>query len=272
MAGAALETLLRRDGVVVMGALGALIVLSWMALLEGAGTGMAPAAMSGWLMPFALPAAFSSPWAPFYWLVAFFMWTVMMVAMMLPSASPMVMLYAHVIRQAERHGQTHHASASVAAFASGYLTLWILFSALAVALQFGLERVGALSAMMSSRSVLLSGMLLVAAGLYQLTPLKTACLAHCRGPASFISAHWRQGVIGAWRMGVSHGVYCLGCCAALMLLLFVGGVMNLVWIAGLTLIVAIEKLAPFGAVAAKAIAVALIGGGAGLIILDVLPA
>lgn len=136
-----------------------------------------------------------------------------------------------------------------------------------VALQFGLERVGAVSAMMSSRSVLLSGMLLVAAGLYQLTPLKAACLSHCRGPVAFIAAHWRPGVVGAWRMGLSHGAYCVGCCAALMLLLFVGGVMNLVWIAGLTLLVAIEKLAPFGAVTAKLLAVLLLAGGGALLVL-----
>jgi predicted metal-binding membrane protein len=267
MAAAALETLLRRDGIVVMGALGALILLAWIALFAGAGTGMDPGAMSGWLMPFALPAASSSQWTPVYWLIAFFMWAVMMVAMMLPSASPMVLLYARVIRQAESQGKASDASASVAAFASGYLTSWILFSALAVALQFGLERVGAVSAMMNSRSFLLSGMLLIAAGLYQLTPLKAACLSHCRGPAAFIAAHWRPGVVGAWCMGLSHGAYCVGCCAALMLLLFVGGVMNLVWIAGLTLLVAIEKLAPFGAVTAKVVAVALITGGAALLVL-----
>jgi predicted metal-binding membrane protein len=266
MTGAALETLFRRDNAVVTGALGALILLAWIALLAGAGTGMDPAAMSGWLMPFALPAAFSSAWTPVYWLIAFFMWAVMMVAMMLPSASPVVLLYARVIRHAESQGNARHASASVVAFASGYLTLWILFSAFAVALQFGLEQSGVLSSMMSSRSVLLSGMLLVAAGLYQLTPLKAACLKHCRGPAAFIAAHWRPGVAGAWRMGLSHGAYCVGCCAALMLLLFVGGVMNLVWIAGLTLLVAIEKLAPRGAVTAKAIAVALIAGGAALLV------
>jgi predicted metal-binding membrane protein len=266
MGSAALETLFRRDGVIVVGALGALILLCWVALLDGAGTGMDPAAMSGWLMPFTLPPAFSSPWTPFYWLVAFFMWVVMMVAMMLPSASPMVLLYARVLRHAESAGKARHASASIVAFASGYLTLWILFSALAVALQYALEQAGALSAMMSSRSVLLSGLLLIAAGLYQLTPLKTACLRHCRAPAGFIAAHWRAGVTGAWRMGLSHGAYCVGCCLALMLLLFVGGVMNLVWIAALTLIVAVEKLAPFGALTAKLMAAALLGGGGTLLL------
>ena len=262
MSGSALEALLKHENAIVLAALLLVTLLAWIALLAGAGTGMDPAAMSGWLMPFSLPAAFSSPWTPFYWLIAFFMWAVMMVAMMLPSASPMVLLYARVVRQAERQGRVRNVSASIAAFASGYLTLWILFSGAAVIVQYVLERTAALSAMMSSRSILLSGLLLVAAGLYQLTPLKGACLRHCRGPAAFIAAHWRPGVVGAWRMGLSHGAYCVGCCAALMLLLFVGGVMNLIWIAGLTLLVAIEKLAPFGPLTARVVAVALITGGA----------
>jgi predicted metal-binding membrane protein len=118
-----------------------------------------------------------------------------------------------------------------------------------------------MSAMMSLSPPLLAGGLLIAAGLYQLTPLKTACLTHCRGPASFLAAHWRPGASGAFRMGIGHGAFCLGCCAVLMLLLFVGGVMNLVWIAGLTLLVAVEKLAPFGAALSKAMGAALIAGG-----------
>ncbi len=255
-----------REDKLVAAALAALVLLAWLATLAGAGTGMDPFAMSGLLMPFALPAAWNSDWMAAYWLIAFFMWAVMMVAMMLPSASPMILLYARVVRQAERKGSAPHASASIAAFALGYVALWSLFSLFAVAAQFGLERAGTLSAMMSSRSALFSGALLIAAGLYQLTPLKSACLNHCRGPAAFIASHWRPGVLGAFRMGLAHGAYCVGCCAALMLLLFAGGIMNLVWIAGLALLVACEKLAPFGAVAAKAIAVVLIGAGAALIV------
>jgi predicted metal-binding membrane protein len=113
----------------------------------------------------------------------------------------------------------------------------------------------------------LSGALLLAAGLYQLTPLKSVCLNHCRTPAAFIAAHWRPGVLGAWRMGLAHGLYCVGCCAALMLLLFVGGIMNLVWIAGLTLFVSLEKLAPFGAAAARATAAVFIAAGISLMVL-----
>jgi predicted metal-binding membrane protein len=260
MSGTAVERVFRHDGLVVAASLCLLTLLAWLFLLAGAGTGMDPVAMSGWRMPFQLPAQ-SSEWTALYWVDAFCMWVVMMVAMMLPSASPTLLLYARVVRHAERQGGPSRAAASIAAFASAYLGLWILFSLLAVAAQWALERLGAMSAMMSLRATALSGAVLIAAGLYQLTPFKTACLRHCRGPAQFIAAHWRSGLGGAWRMGFSHGVYCLGCCAALMLLLFVGGVMNLLWIAGLTLLLAIEKLAPFGARAAKAIAALLIAGG-----------
>ena len=211
------------------------------------------------------PAA-APPWSLTHWLIAFFMWAAMMVAMMLPSASPMVLLYARVARHAEAQGHDLRARAAIPAFASGYLAIWIFFSLLAVIAQWGLERLGALSAMMSVSAGALSGGLLIAAGLYQLTPLKATCLNHCRAPASFLAAHWRKGVGGAWRMGFVHGLYCVGCCAALMALLFVGGVMNLIWIAGLTLLVAIEKLVPFGAAAVKIVGTILIAGGAALVL------
>jgi predicted metal-binding membrane protein len=227
---------------------------------------MDPVFMSGlWLSSAAAPAA-GSGWTPGYWAIAYFMWTAMMVAMMLPSASPMVLLYARVVRQAETQGRGQKASASIAAFAGGYIALWSVFSLLAVAAQWMLERTGALSVLMNSRSLSLSGALLIAAGIYQLTPFKTACLEQCRAPAVFIAGHWRRGALGGWRMGLEHGLYCLGCCAVLMLLLFVGGIMNLVWIAELTLFIALEKLAPFGATAARAAAALLIAGGAALIV------
>jgi predicted metal-binding membrane protein len=260
-----IEVLFKREGAIVLAALLLLTLLAWLAVLAGAGTGMDPVAMSGWLLPSAAPPAFG--WTLAYWLIAFFMWTVMMVAMMLPSASPMVLLYARVMRQAKSREDSQSAAAAIAAFAGGYIALWILFSLLAVTLQWMLERTGALSTLMNSRSLLLSGALLIAAGLYQLTPLKTACLKQCRTPAFFIAMHWRPGIFGAWSMGLKHGLYCVGCCAVLMLLLFVGGIMNLVWIAGLTLFVAVEKLAPFGAAAARAAAALLIACGAALIVL-----
>jgi predicted metal-binding membrane protein len=257
-----IETLFRREDAIVLAALILLALLAWLATIAGAGTGMDPFAMSGWMTPAAPPAP-GTAWTLSYWLIVFFMWVVMMVAMMLPGAAPMVLLYARVVRKAE--GDPGTTRVRIAAFASGYLAVWILFSVLAVAVQFGLERIGVMSAMMSVGPAHLAGAFLIAAGLYQLTPLKSACLDHCRGPAAFLAAHWRAGTSGAFRMGVAHGAYCLGCCAVLMLLLFVGGVMNLVWIAGLTLLVAIEKLAPFGAVVARTMGAVLIAGGVALL-------
>jgi predicted metal-binding membrane protein len=188
-----------------------------------------------------------------------------MVAMMLPSASPMVLLYGRVVRQSERKGQITNAAGSVAAFAAGYLTLWSLFSVVAVAVQWALERSGAMNGMMALREPVIAGGLLIAVGVYQLTPLKENCLTHCRSPAAFLAAHWQPGAMGAWRMGLAHGAYCIGCCAALMLLLFVGGVMNLVWIAGLSLLVLAEKLMPRGERLRVPLGVLLIIAGAGLI-------
>ena len=264
--GTAVERLFRREDAVTVAALATLTLLCWLALLSGAGTGMDPLAMSGWLMPVMLPLEPGSAWTLTTWLIMFSMWVVMMVAMMVPSASPAVLLYARVMRHAEAKGGEFKPSAAIVAFASGYLSVWILFSLLAVLAQWGLERMGAMSAMMSLNAGAVSGWLLIAAGLYQLTPLKAACLKHCRGPAAFLAAHWRKGARGAWHMGFAHGLYCLGCCAVLMGLLFVGGVMNLIWIAGLTAVVAIEKLAPFGAAAAKVIAGVLVAGGAALVL------
>jgi predicted metal-binding membrane protein len=266
MAALALEALLRRETAIIIAALVVLTLLAWLAVLVGAGTGMDPFAMSGWFFPYGDPAAQSGTWTPSYWLISFVMWAVMMVAMMLPSTSPMVLLYASVMRQSERKGEIADASLRIAAFAGGYLSLWILFSLFAVAAQFALEQLAAMSAMMMLRSPAAAGALLIAAGVYQLTPLKDACLAHCRVPASFLAAHWRPGISGAWRMGVTHGAYCVGCCLALMLLLFVGGVMNLIWIAGLTLFVLAEKFLPQGRRLSVPTGVLLIVAGAALVV------
>ncbi len=172
------------------------------------------------------------------------MWTIMMVGMMLPSAGPTTLVYAAVARKAAREGTP---IAPTAAFVAGYLAMWTLFSLGATFAQWGLEATALLSPMMVSTSPGLGATLLAGAGLYQLTPLKDACLAHCRSPAHFIAEHWRPGTSGALRMGLEHGAYCLGCCWVLMGLLFFGGVMNLLWIAGITLFVLLEKMVPFGA-------------------------
>ena len=194
------------------------------------------------------------------------MWATMMVAMILPSAAPTILLYGRVVRRAEDMGRLKGASLSISAFASGYLALWILFSALAVTAQWSLEHSGAMTAMMVLHNTTLAGALLIAAGLCQLTPFKNACLAHCRSPVQFIAAHWRPGPWGAWRMGLDHGAYCVGCCWVLMLLLFVGSVMNLIWIAALTILVALEKLASFGERLRVGVAVLLTVAGTALMI------
>jgi predicted metal-binding membrane protein len=193
-------------------------------------------------------------WTPSNWLAVFLMWAVMMAAMMLPSASPMVFTFAGLSR---RRGEP----ARTLAFVAAYLALWIAFSAAATLLQWALQARGWLTPMIVSRSPALSAALLLIAGLFQFSPLKLSCLRACRTPLGFLMSDWRDGVFGAWRMGLRHGLYCLGCCWALMALLFVGGVMNLLWIAALTALVGIEKLAPKGEWIARALGVVMIGAG-----------
>ena len=227
-----LETLLRRDHVITLGALGSVIVVCWGYLLAGAG--MTMPAMHG--------AEMARPnWDTAYTVLMLVMWWVMMVAMMLPSAAPMVLMFCKV-----SHGSTDDDSRTVLAFVAAYLVAWGGFSMLATALQWALDSGGLLSAHMASSSRTLGGVLLLAAGLWQLTPLKHACLRHCRSPFYFFIHNWRGGSSGAFRMGLEHGLFCLGCCWVLMALLFYGGVMNLWWILGLAGYVLIEKVVPAG--------------------------
>ena len=182
------------------------------------------------------------------------MWAVMMVAMMLPSAAPAILLYATV----HRHSMGAVDTPPTAAFMSGYLFCWIGFAMLAAALQLAFA--SPMSMALDNRAA--SAALLIAAGLYQLSPLKDACLSRCRSPAEFITRHYRPGAWGAARLGLLHGAYCVGCCWLLMALLFAGGVMNLLWVAALTLLVAAEKLLPGGQWIARIAGVALIAWGA----------
>ncbi|MFN2622257.1 MAG: DUF2182 domain-containing protein [Chthoniobacterales bacterium] len=182
-----------------------------------------------------------SDWPPATLLPLFFMWVVMMTAMMLPSAMPMILTFAAVSRGRRRLG---HPYIHVSIFLLGYLAIWSFFSALAALGQWLLHRHALLSQSMVTTSAWLSGILLLAAGAFQFTALKQACLKHCRGPLEFIMTRWREGQGGALRMGLEHGAFCAGCCWALMGLLFVTGVMNIVWIVALTLLVCIEKMLP----------------------------
>jgi predicted metal-binding membrane protein len=186
------------------------------------------------------------------------MWAVMMAAMMLPSAIPLLSLYDGALR---RRGATGSAALAVYAMAGGYLLAWAGFSVAATALQRLLARAFVLNPMMEMPGRAAVGATLLLAGVWQLTPWKAACLQQCRTPLSFIMQRWRTGTSGALRMGLEHGAYCLGCCWALMLLLFAGGVMNLTIIVGLTTIVLIEKISPFGVVVSRVLGVALISAG-----------
>jgi predicted metal-binding membrane protein len=236
-----LETILRRDRLVVLAGIGTVVAVSWAWLAIGAGTGMGLLAMTsgsdmaGMVMTLAV-------WAPGYVALMFAMWWVMMAAMMLPSAAPILLLFARLNRNA--CGNRPYAPTGI--FALGYLAAWGLFSAGATLLQWGLERAGLFSPMMTTTSWRLGAAIVIAAGLWQITPLKNVCLRHCRSPLGFLMQGWRPGWLGAFRMGAEHGAFCLGCCWFLMALLFFGGVMNLFWIAGLALYVLIEKTIPLG--------------------------
>ncbi len=244
------EEALRRDRLLVVFCLLLAIVLSWSYLFSGAGMMQE---MGDMVMPMS-----TGPWTPAHAALVLVMWAVMMAAMMLPSAAPMILLYATIARRRNERGQPASASG---AFACGYLAVWAAFSLAATALQFGLERAALLSPMMESTSRVLAGAVLIGTGLYQWMPLKQACLRHCRSPLDFIMTHWRPGAGGAFRMGLGHGAVCVGCCWLLMLLLFVGGVMNLAWIAGIALFVLIEKLSPTGHWIGRGAGVLLIAWG-----------
>jgi predicted metal-binding membrane protein len=192
------------------------------------------------------------------------MWWVMMVAMMLPSAAPMILLFGTVNRKQRETGHPHVATST---FAIGYLAAWAGFSLVAVILQWVFARAGILSPMLVGTNVIFGGVLLLVAGIYQLTPIKHACLRHCRSPLVFLRIHWRRGARGALRMGILHGAFCVGCCWFLMGLLFFGGVMNLYWIAGLALLVLFEKTVPAGHWIGYATGVGLLVWGAGTLAL-----
>jgi predicted metal-binding membrane protein len=257
------ERLLQRERAILVLGLSAMILLAWIYLLLGAGTGMSALHMTSWRVPLPL-AETSTPaaWTPAQAVVALAMWWVMMIAMMLPSAAPVVLLYARVLRHHNRPEGSAGAMVPTASFAAGYLVVWLLFSAAAVCVQFVLEQARLLDAIMLwPTSRWFSGGLLIAAALYQLSPLKSACLGHCRSPVDWLARNWRKGRAGAFRMGAQHGAYCVGCCWALMLMLFAGGVMNIVWVAGLAGLVLVEKLTPWGRAISRWSAVALATAG-----------
>ena len=193
-----------------------------------------------------------------YAVLLFIMWWTMMLAMMLPSAAPAILTYGALSRKFAQKGA---ATAPLAIFVAGYAAIWTGFSASTVALQISVHELVPLTGMMAVTSTALGAALLIAAGLYQLSPLKQACLRKCQTPLMFFAHNWRKGYRGALHMGLSHGLYCLGCCWVLMGLLFYGGVMELRWIVGLALYVAAEKLIPASARLSGFTGILLIGWG-----------
>jgi predicted metal-binding membrane protein len=237
---------------VLWGGLGAITLLGWLYLLW---MPMAPDdfGSAGRSILGMMPASVADA------ALMFLMWAVMMVAMMLPSAAPMIDTYASINR-----GNIRGNTGSPWMFASGYLVVWTVFSAAATAGQIVLQRLGVLSPALIAKPTL-GALLLILAGTYQATPLKNACLTQCRSPLGFFMTGWRDGPRGALAMGLRHGVMCVGCCGALMLLLFVFGVMNLVWVAGLSIFVLLEKYLPAGNLIARISGIAMVAGGVALL-------
>lgn len=250
-----LERLIRCDRVAIAFGVAAVTLLAWFYLLRMS-AGMQSMAMEA-QMHAAMGMADMRVWGAGDGLMLFVMWVVMMVGMMLPSAAPVILLVLSVYR---RRGH-RRARVSAGAFVTGYVLAWATFSALAATVQVALHRAALLSPDMASRSTLLGVTILLVAGVYQWLPIKGACLSHCRSPLGFLSAHWRDGVSGALMMGLRHGTFCVGCCWALMTLLFVVGVMNLLWVAAIAAFVLLEKLAMRGPLAGRVAGLLLIGWG-----------
>lgn len=260
MSATGLETVLKRDGYLVVAALVALTALAWayLAWLSGhmpiRGDDMAGMDIVG-MAP--MTAAPSSAMA---YVFAFLMWTVMMVGMMTPSVAPMILLYAWVGRQAALNGK---AIAATGWFAAGYFLAWAGFSAAAAATQLAARNAALLTPQLSSANLFMAGDLLILAGFYQWSRLKAACLVDCRAPLLFLQRHggFKANPASAVALGFRHGLSCIGCCWVLMLLLFVGGVMNLLWIAGLSILILLEKLVTKGPDFARAAGGVMIASG-----------
>jgi predicted metal-binding membrane protein len=259
-----LEAVLRRDRLVIASALGVIVALAWAYVLWlSADMDMGGMNMSGFRMVPAgmgIMAPAAEPWSAVEFALVFVMWAVMMVGMMTPSAAPMILMYARVGRELRTAGKP---LAATGWFAGGYFLAWAGFSLAATLVQWVLEREALLDARMASANILLGAIVLIAAGIYQWTPIKNACLSHCQTPFRFLMNHggFRSNVLGCLQLGFLHGIYCVGCCWVLMALLFVAGVMNVLWIALLALLVLLEKLTPWGRWVARTAGVACIAAG-----------
>lgn len=265
----ALETVLRRDRLIVAGALGVIAALAWIYLLWlAADMDMDGMDMSGFRMVPAgigMMAPAAAPWSVVEFAFVFVMWAVMMIGMMTPSAAPMILMYARVVRQRKAAGQPF---AATGWFAAGYLLAWVGFCLAATLVQWWLERAALLDARMASGNLVLGATVLIAAGVYQWTPIKSACLVQCQTPLRFLMSHggFRSDVPGCLQLGFLHGIYCVGCCWVLMALLFVVGVMNVLWIALLALLVLLEKVTPWGQWVARIAGVVCIAAGVWMVL------
>ena len=257
-AASALERIVRRDRLLVSLGLLAILLLSWIYLIN-ASAGMR-SMLSQAEMHAAMGMAEMQSW-PRELLALFVMWAVMMVGMMLPSAAPLILLILGVYRRRD----DRNTRLNSILFLGGYLLVWTIFSLAAASGQIALHRAALLSADMAARSGILTAAILIITGVYQWLPMKGACLVHCRSPLAFLSHHWREGRTGAVRMGFVHGLFCVGCCWALMTLLFVAGVMNLLWVAAIAVFVLVEKLSRQGLLFGRVVGVLLIGWGAYLL-------
>jgi predicted metal-binding membrane protein len=256
------EAVFRRDRIVVVTGLAGVSLVAWAYLfyvVRRMGTAGELGAMD--MAPeMAMPQM--QGWGAVDLLLLLIMWAVMMVAMMLPSASPLILIFARANR--EKGGRRVVGSGGILLL--GYLLVWAGFSIVATMAQWGLHRAALLSPRMVSASPVLGGLLLVAAGIFQFTPLKRACLVRCRSPLNFLMSDWREGPWGTFVMGSKHGAYCVGCCWMLMALLFVAGVMNLLWVAAIAGLVFVEKVAPGGELIGRIAGAALLVAGIALIV------
>ena len=253
-----LEAALRRDKYIVLAGLAAITLLAW-GYLVYLSTGMSKMDSLGEWNAMAMPGV-GIGFGPVDMVLIFLMWAVMMVGMMVPSAAPMILAFANINRRRREQGNPY---VPTAVFVSGYLLVWVGFSVAATVAQIVL--VLAIFGSYSVDSSLIGGVLLLAAGAFQLSPLKSVCLRHCRTPMGLITNDWRDGRRGALLMGLHHGGYCLGCCWALMGLLFLLGVMNLLWIATLAAFVLLEKVVPAGVWVGRAAGVGLLAWGGWLL-------
>ena len=264
-----LEAVLGRDRLVIGGALGVLAALAWSyvvwlaADMDMGGMDMSDFRMIPAGMGLMAPAVV--PWSALEFGFVFAMWAVMMVGMMTPSAAPMILIYARVGRQA---AVTDKPFAATGWFVVGYLLSWTGFALIATAAQWALDRAALLDSMMASASNRFGGLVLVAAGIYQWTRFKEVCLAKCQSPFLFIQQYggFRRDIAGSLLLGLRHGAYCVGCCWALMALLFVAGVMNVLWIAALGLLILLEKITARGRLISRLAGVALIVAGVWLLL------